>query len=136
MRFAVTATDRYLDIFKTLVERAWTPVKVFTGIVDNRIHHNTEVLGFAKQLGVEAQISRLTDANLRELAELGCEALIVASYEWRIGENSFGPGIRSDPHHAQSAIAAAHGGGVEGCPAPSHHAASTTQNKTRQQCAG
>jgi methionyl-tRNA formyltransferase len=86
MRFAVTATDRYLDVFKTLVERAWTPVKVFTGMVDNRIHRNTEVLGFAKQLRVEAQISRLTDANLRELAELGCEALIVASYEWRIGD--------------------------------------------------
>ena len=25
MRFAVTAIDRYLNIFQTLVERGWTP---------------------------------------------------------------------------------------------------------------
>jgi methionyl-tRNA formyltransferase len=86
MRFAVTATDRYLNIFQTLVERGWTPVKVFTGKVDNRIHHNSAVIDYAKQLQVDVQISRLTQANLRELQELGCEVLVVASYEWRIGD--------------------------------------------------
>jgi methionyl-tRNA formyltransferase len=86
MRFAITATDRYLNIFQTLVQRAWTPVKVFTGKVDNRIHRNSALLDYAKQLKVDVQISRLTDINLRELHDLGCEALIVASYEWRIGD--------------------------------------------------
>jgi methionyl-tRNA formyltransferase len=86
MRFAITATDRYLNIFQTLVQRSWTPVKVFTGKVDNRIHRNSAVLDYAKQLKVDVQISRLTDVNLRELHDLGCEALIVASYEWRIGD--------------------------------------------------
>jgi methionyl-tRNA formyltransferase len=85
MRFAVTATDRYLNIFQTLVERGWTPLKVFTGKVDGRIHRNTAVLDYAKRLKLEVQISPLTDANLRELRDLGCEALVVASYEWRIG---------------------------------------------------
>jgi methionyl-tRNA formyltransferase len=86
MRFAITASDRYLDIFQTLVERGWTPLKVFTGNVDNRIHRNTALLDYAKRLNLEVQISRLTDTNLRELADDGCEALIVASYEWRIGD--------------------------------------------------
>lgn len=86
MRFAVTCTDRYLNIFQTLVERGWTPVKVFSARVDNRIHRNTAVLDYAKRLKLEVQISRLTDTNLRELAERGCEALVVASYEWRIGD--------------------------------------------------
>jgi methionyl-tRNA formyltransferase len=86
MRFAVTVTDRYLNIFQALVERGWTPVKVFTGKVDNRIHRNTAVLDYAKSLKLEVQISRLTDANLRELHDAGCEALVVASYEWRIGD--------------------------------------------------
>lgn len=85
MRFAVTATDRYLNIFQTLVERGWTPLKVFTGKVDGRIHRNTAVLDYAKRLKLEVQISPLTDVNLRELHALGCEALVVASYEWRIG---------------------------------------------------
>jgi methionyl-tRNA formyltransferase len=86
MRFAVTVTDRYLNIFQTLVERGWTPVKVFTGKVDNRIHRNTAVLDYAKSLKLDVQISRLTDTNLRELHDAGCEALVVASYEWRIGD--------------------------------------------------
>ena len=86
MRFAVTATDRYLNIFQALVERGWTPVKVFTGKVDNRIHRNAAVLDYAKSLKLDVQISRLTDTNLRELHDVGCEALVVASYEWRIGD--------------------------------------------------
>src|SRR3984957_12740424 len=86
MRFAVTATDRYLNIFQTLVERGWTPLKVFTGKVDNRIHPKTAVLDYAKRLKLEVQIPRLTDTNLRELHDLGCEALVVASYKWRIGD--------------------------------------------------
>ena len=86
MRFAITVTDRYLNIFQTLVERGWTPVKVFTGKVDSRIHHNAAVLDYAKSLKLDVQISRLTDTNLRELHDMGCEALVVASYEWRIGD--------------------------------------------------
>jgi methionyl-tRNA formyltransferase len=86
MRFAVTCTDRYLSIFQTLVECGWTPVKVFTTRVDNRIHRNTAVLDFARRLKLDVQISRLTESNLRELADQGCEALVVASYEWRIGD--------------------------------------------------
>jgi methionyl-tRNA formyltransferase len=85
MRFAVTCTDRYLNIFQTLLEHGWTPLKVFTAKVDNRVHRNTAVLDYAKRLKLDVQISRLTETNLRELADRGCEALVVASYEWRIG---------------------------------------------------
>jgi methionyl-tRNA formyltransferase len=86
MRFAITASDRYVDVFQTLVERGWTPVKVFTGWVDNRVHRISALLEQAKRLGLEVQISRLTETNLRELADQGCEALVVASYQWRIGD--------------------------------------------------
>jgi methionyl-tRNA formyltransferase len=86
MRFAVTATDRYLNIFQAFIERGWTPVKVFTGSVDNRIHRTSAVLEYAKRLQLDVQISRITEANLRGLADRGCEVLVVASYEWRIGD--------------------------------------------------
>jgi methionyl-tRNA formyltransferase len=86
MRFAVTATDRYLGVFKALVEHGWKPVKVFTTPVDDRLHRNTGVIDFAKQLKVDVQISRLTEDNMRELADQDCEALVVASYQWRIGD--------------------------------------------------
>jgi len=86
MRFAITATDRYIGIFQALIERSWTPVKLFTTPVDQRIHHNTAVIDLAQRLAVEVQISQLTEANLKELAHRGCDALIVASYKWRIGD--------------------------------------------------
>jgi len=85
MRFAITATDRYLGVLETLVEHGWSPLKVFTTSVDNRLHHHQALLEFARRLNVEVQISRLSESNLRELGERGCEALVVASYRWRIG---------------------------------------------------
>jgi methionyl-tRNA formyltransferase len=86
MRFAITASDRYLGVFKALVERGWKPVKVFTTPVDGRLHRNSEVVEFANRLKVGVQLSRLTEDNLRELAAQDCEALVVASYQWRIGD--------------------------------------------------
>ena len=86
MRFAVTTTDRYINIFQALVGRGWTPVKLFTDKVDNRIHRNTAVIDYARQLKLDVQISRLTETNLRELRDLGCDVLVVASYAWRIGD--------------------------------------------------
>jgi methionyl-tRNA formyltransferase len=86
MRFAVTATDRYLGVVQALVERGWTLVKVFTSKVDARLHRNTAVIDFAQQLKIDVQISRLTVDSLRDLANRGCEALVVASYPWRIGD--------------------------------------------------
>jgi methionyl-tRNA formyltransferase len=86
MRFAATVTDRYLGVLESLVERGWRPLKLFTTAVDSRLHHNSAVIEFARRLGVEVQISRLTDENLRELGQRGCEALVVASYRWRIGD--------------------------------------------------
>lgn len=84
MRFAITVTDRYLAVFQGFIERGWTPLQVFTSAVDNRVHRNTAVLELAQKLHVGVQISRLCEEDLRHLGERGCEALIVASYRWRI----------------------------------------------------
>jgi methionyl-tRNA formyltransferase len=61
-------------------------VKLFTTPVDQRVHRNKEVIELAQKLKVDVQLSRLSQENLRELADRGCEALIVASYSWRIGD--------------------------------------------------
>jgi methionyl-tRNA formyltransferase len=84
MRFAITATDRYLGIFHALLERGWSTVKVFTTPVDGRMHHHRAVIELAQRLRVPMQVSRLTPEDLRALSDEGCEALIVASYCWRI----------------------------------------------------
>jgi methionyl-tRNA formyltransferase len=86
MRFAVTLTDRYLGVLQALVGSGWTPLKIFTMPVDNRLHHNTAVLEYARKLQLEVQISRLTADNLSQLSRQGCETLVVASYQWRIAD--------------------------------------------------
>ena len=86
MRFAITASDRYLGVWEAFVERGWVPHKLFTTPVDNRLHHNQAVLKYAQRLGIEAQISPLGEGDLKDLADQGCEALVVASYSWRIGD--------------------------------------------------
>jgi methionyl-tRNA formyltransferase len=86
VRFAMTATDRYLGIFQALIERGWHPLKLFTAPVDQRLHHNRSVVDYAARLKIPVQLTRLDEQNLRELSEIGCEVLIVASYSWRIGD--------------------------------------------------
>lgn len=86
MRFAITATDRYLGVFQAFVEQGWQPLKLFTTPVDQRMHHNRAVIDYAVRHKIGVQLTRLDEQNLRELSESGCEALIVASYQWRIGD--------------------------------------------------
>jgi methionyl-tRNA formyltransferase len=61
-------------------------LKVFTTVVDQRVHRNKEVIDLARKLKVDVQISRLSQDNLKDLADRGCDALIIASYAWRIGD--------------------------------------------------
>jgi methionyl-tRNA formyltransferase len=54
--------------------------------VDQRIHHHRAVIDYAARLKLPVQLTRLDEQSLRELSEAGCEALVVASYPWRIGD--------------------------------------------------
>lgn len=86
MRFAITATDRYLGVFQAFIERGWQPLKLFTTPVDQRMHHNRAVIDYAARLKIDVQLTRLDEQSLRALSAAGCEALVVASYQWRIGD--------------------------------------------------
>jgi len=84
MRFAITATDRYQGVVEAFIQAGWQPLKLFTTPVDQRLHHNKGVIELAARHALPVQISRIQPADLDELASMGCEALIVASYAWKI----------------------------------------------------
>lgn len=84
MRFAITATDRYLGVFESFVKAGWEPVRLFTTPVDNRLFHNKATVEYAQQLQIPIQLSPLRERDLDDLAVSGCDALIVASYNHRI----------------------------------------------------
>jgi methionyl-tRNA formyltransferase len=84
-RFAITATDRYLGVFEAFVQNGWEAVKLFTVPADDRTNSNKAVIARAQELKIDIQLSRLDEAALAGLAARGCELLVVASYNWRIG---------------------------------------------------
>lgn len=84
MRFAIATSDRYLGVFKAFVGAGWQPVKLFTVPLDNVVNHNRASIHYAGELGIPVQISQLLTHDLEDLQRLGCDALIVASYDWRI----------------------------------------------------
>lgn len=86
MRFAITGVDRSLSILDALIEAGWEPVKVFTVPVDDHHEHNINLVAKANQLKIPVQLSRLQDDDLRQLGALNCEVLVLASYNWRIGD--------------------------------------------------
>ena len=84
MRFAITLSDRFKPVLDVFLQAGWQPVKVFCTPVDHRMHHHKASLAFAEQRKLPLQLSPMQPRDLQDLAEQGCEALLVASYNWRI----------------------------------------------------
>lgn len=85
MRFAITGCDRYLNVFEEFLKVGWEPVKLFSVPATNLLDANSRITKLAERRGMNVQLTRMTEDDLRDLRNRGCDALIVASYNWRIG---------------------------------------------------
>lgn len=86
MRFAITAVDRCLGVFEAFLAAGWEPVKLFTIPPGGFVSRNRAVIARAVGLNLPVQISRIGEDDLRDLGARGCDALVCASYDWRIGD--------------------------------------------------
>jgi methionyl-tRNA formyltransferase len=86
MRFAITAVDRCLSVFDGLLAEGWDPVKLFTIPPSALTNLNKATIAKAVSLEIPVQLSRMDETDLRDLRDRGCEVLICASYDWRIGD--------------------------------------------------
>ena len=86
MRFAITCVDRCLPVFDALLGEGWEPVKLFTVPSSPLVSANSTTIARAVDLGIPIQISRMRDEDLKDLADRGCEALVCASYNWKVGD--------------------------------------------------
>jgi methionyl-tRNA formyltransferase len=84
MRFAFAGFDAWVGVFDEFVAHGWQPVALFTMPVDNRLDFHDEVVARGGRHHVPVQLSRLRDEDLRRLAALQCDALVVAGYPWRV----------------------------------------------------
>jgi methionyl-tRNA formyltransferase len=84
MRFAIATSDSSLAVFEAFLAAGWEPVKLFVSSPSGAVG-NQKVIELAQRHHISVQMSRLLDSDLQNLGELGCDALIVADYKWRIG---------------------------------------------------
>ena len=84
MNFAITATDRFLGVFEAFVNAGWKPLKLFTIPMTHPLSSQQAVIAYAQMHNAAIQLSRMTEDDLAELRDRGCETLIVASYDWKI----------------------------------------------------
>jgi methionyl-tRNA formyltransferase len=86
MRFAFAGIDFLGDVFHTLIDNGWEPVKLFTRPCDNVYDFNDVTVARARSLRLPVQTSRIRPADLANLKALGCEVLVVAGYPWLVKE--------------------------------------------------
>lgn len=85
-RFAIAAVDRYLGVFDAFVQAGWQPLALFTVPIQTNLDNFHAVGAYAEQHKSRVQLSRITEHDIHQLGEEGCDALIVAGYYWRIGD--------------------------------------------------
>ncbi|HUN93505.1 MAG TPA: formyltransferase family protein [Burkholderiaceae bacterium] len=85
MRFALAAADRHRGVFEAFVGAGWTPVKLYSTPTDERVDFNRALVARAMGLGLPVQLSPIVEEDLADLGRRGCDALVVAGYNWRIG---------------------------------------------------
>jgi methionyl-tRNA formyltransferase len=86
MRFAIVTIDRYSGVFQSFVDAGWEPLKLFTGPAKDEFSDQRQAIIMAENRGMDIQLSRITDADVINLRDQGCDALIVAGYSWKIPE--------------------------------------------------
>jgi methionyl-tRNA formyltransferase len=84
MRFAFAGIDFLGDVFHTLIDKGWEPVKLFTRSCDNVYDFNDVTVARARSLRLPIQMSRIRPADLANLKALGCDVLVVAGYPWLV----------------------------------------------------
>jgi len=84
MRFAITASDQYLGVFDAFVKAGWRPLKLFLPISTGDMVNQRGVIAYAEKLSVPTQLSKMTEADIELLARDECDAIVVASYPWKI----------------------------------------------------
>lgn len=83
MKIAYLGIDLLKPVLDALLEERCQVLKLFTCPVDNVTETNTAVLQAAEELGIPYTLSRITAADLEELAVQGCELLVCAGYYYR-----------------------------------------------------
>jgi len=96
MRFAYAGFDMMLPALRTLTE-CGELMKLFTCRVDGDFETNNGVIAAAESVGAPYTLDRITQLDIDELIEGGCELLISAGYYHRIPVDARLPMVNIHP---------------------------------------
>jgi methionyl-tRNA formyltransferase len=83
MKFAIATNDAYQCVLESFLKAGWVLEKLFIS-PENWMYGNKHVIRRALELGARIQSSPINSRDLTGLGGSGCEALVVACYEWKI----------------------------------------------------
>src|ERR1035437_4009927 len=85
MHFAIATNDDYQCVLEAFLRNGWQLDKLFISRSD-WMHDNKQVIARALELDASVQHSPVSSSDLADLGQRGCQALVVASYQWKIPE--------------------------------------------------
>ncbi|WP_230532491.1 methionyl-tRNA formyltransferase [Microvirga roseola] len=84
MRFAFAGIDFLGDVFGTLLDKGWEPIKLFSRPCDGIYDFNDATIARARSLRLPVQLTRIRPSDLAGLKAMRCDALVVAGYPWLV----------------------------------------------------
>jgi methionyl-tRNA formyltransferase len=84
-KFAITASDAYLGVMHAFMTAGWEPIALYCSTVNGDNSHYQGAIKLAQQLGITVHTSRLDAAEMEQLKRRGCELLVIAGYDEKIG---------------------------------------------------
>lgn len=97
MKIAYLGIDLLKPALDALLREGCDVLKLFTCPTDNVTEFNTAVIRAAEERGIPYTLSRVTAADLEELAARGCELLVCAGYYYRAPVASAFPMVNFHP---------------------------------------
>jgi len=97
MKIAYAGIDLMSSALQTLVSDSHEILKLFTCPCDNVTEFNTAVIGIAEKNGIPFTVNRVTERDLAELKQQGCELFLCAGYYYKIPVTEAFPQINLHP---------------------------------------
>ena len=97
MKIAYIGLDLFYPALKKLHSLGLEIVEIFTCDVDNICEFNTEIMGFAKENGIECTTSPITHEDIERLLDKGYDWAICCGYYFKIPHDTWLPIVNIHP---------------------------------------
>lgn len=99
MKIAYLGIDLLLEVFDSLLKEDCEIIKVFTCPADNKTEFNIKTIAAAKSEGIPYTLERVTNADLVQLKNMGCQLIVCAAYYFKVPVSADIPMVNFHPSY-------------------------------------